>query len=442
MEKPSIVFIIIDALRARNLSCYGYPKIVSPNLDSLAKNGILFEDAYACSISTDPSLTTIFSGMRPTSHGIINHGEYVTEDELRFLEESGVQFLPELLKLHGYRTMAVDWFGRWHVRGYDHYTGGSKQILNRIRQFTTRKKSYLKVIPKSVFKLLLRLVPEKFDDARQVTDQAIDLLKNSRNERFFLFVHYWDTHSPYNVPTTKIENAKADVTKDLKVLDQISSLKRKEYVKHLIESAGGIKQIELRYEDATRYVDNEIGRLLDAIKSERLWNKTVIIVTADHGESLTEHGIFFDHHGLYDVCIHIPLILSYPELPARRIGGFVQHTDLVPTILELLSLDSSEFDGISLLPLIYGKKKKVHMRVFAEEAHAERKFAVRNERYKFIHAFSKEAAECKYCGRIHGGIEELYDLKNDPNEIRNIVNKKVKVANELREELIKWLEGG
>ncbi|MFX0141164.1 MAG: sulfatase-like hydrolase/transferase, partial [Candidatus Hodarchaeota archaeon] len=127
-DYPNIIFIIIDALRARNLSCYGYPILISPNIDMISKEGILFEDSYSCSNCTDASRTTIFSGMYPTSHGILGHGglwrdKKIGEVDTRKLYDSGILLLPEILRAKGYTTLAVDWLGRWHRRGFDHYSG-------------------------------------------------------------------------------------------------------------------------------------------------------------------------------------------------------------------------------------------------------------------------------------------------------------------------------
>lgn len=127
---PNILFIIIDALRVKNLSCYGYEKEVSPNIDDLATQGILFADVYSCINTTDPSLTTIFSGRYPLSHGILGHGARVTVEEINQFNSFGIQLLPEILKSHGYTTLAVDWLGRWHKRGYDYYSAYSHEVTS------------------------------------------------------------------------------------------------------------------------------------------------------------------------------------------------------------------------------------------------------------------------------------------------------------------------
>ena len=125
---PNILFILSDALRARNLQCYGYARNVSPNIDTLAKSGVLLSQAFSCATVTDPSLTTIFSGRYQRAHGIMKHGINRKEDIEKF-NEGGTRLLPEILKSRNYTTLAVDWLGRWHKRGYDCYTGLSKKRL-------------------------------------------------------------------------------------------------------------------------------------------------------------------------------------------------------------------------------------------------------------------------------------------------------------------------
>jgi arylsulfatase A-like enzyme len=228
------------------------------------------------------------------------------------------------------------------------------------------------------------------------------------------------------------------------MLNQIKNEGRRAYLKKYLGKSPNLDYVLAKYYGAIAYVDHEVGRLMNALKKNHLLENTLIVITSDHGESLTEHDIFFDHHGLYDVSIHVPLILAGPKLPeGRRIKGLIQHVDLAPTILEILDLpvqNEKAFDGNSLTPLINGDKKELHPAVFAEEAYYERKRAVRTKRYKYIKALSKEEGLCRCCHLIHGALEELYDLSLDPQEVQNIVEKEPKVRNELRNRLSKWVE--
>ena len=122
MRKPNIIFIVIDALRPKNLGCYGYQKNISPNIDEISTEGLLFRDAYSTTNATDPSLTTIFSGRFCRSHGIMKHGALLQSEEVQNYLKT-VPTLPEILKHNGYKTFAIDWLGRWHTKGFDYYSG-------------------------------------------------------------------------------------------------------------------------------------------------------------------------------------------------------------------------------------------------------------------------------------------------------------------------------
>lgn len=196
--------------------------------------------------------------------------------------------------------------------------------------------------------------------------------------------------------------------------------------------------LELKYRGAVRYVDKQIGRLLEEIKAADILENTWIIITSDHGESLTEHQIYFDHHGLYDVTTRVPLIFYYPRLfsPHKRIEAMVQHVDFVPTVCEVLGVEcgGSGFDGQSLMPLIGEQKKEIRPYVFNEESYVQRKIGLRTKKFKYIYAPHDEGW-CSYCQRVHGGKEELYDLESDPEEKDNIVHQDKPRAVRMREKL-------
>ncbi len=447
---PNICFIVIDALRTKNMSCYGYSKCTTPNIDLLAREGVLFEEAYSCINFTDASLTTIFSGKYPTSHGVLMHGKRVSKNCISNLISSGITFLPEILKPQGYITLAVDWLDRWHKKGYDYYSGDSRAPMAPvIRKFFPKK--LRGSLEKRVFHFGILHLPSflrKHGHLRMTavdqTDQAIALIERNCKESFFLFVHYWDTHIPYCAPVEYVKRYYEDL-RDQSThnnLDQIdpesdSYVRIKRYL-----DADSVDKITARYDGAIAYVDNEIGRLLEVLREYELMDSTLILITSDHGESLTEHGIFFDHHGLYDVSIHVPLVIKYSELQqGKRIGGFVQHFDLVPTILDILGLKAQNchFDGKSAVPLINGEVEKIHTAIYAEEAQVQRKRAIRTGDYKYVYALSENAI-CRACRCVHGDVEELYDLNEDPEENQNIVKKNPKVANRLKKQLSNWIE--
>ena len=162
-----------------------------------------------------------------------------------------------------------------------------------------------------------------------------------------------------------------------------------------------------------------------------------MILTSDHGESLGEHGIYFDHHGLYEVSLRVPLILYSECLGKGVISGTVTHADIVPTILDVVGVHptSIEFDGISLLSTIEGKHNLSERPAIAIETYTEKKISIKCNEWKLI--LSQKNGICNYCGVMHGDVIELYNIKEDPNEVSNIAKKRPEIVNELKRRFIK-----
>ncbi|KXB03760.1 hypothetical protein AKJ35_00415 [candidate division MSBL1 archaeon SCGC-AAA833F18] len=442
MDDSNIVFIIVDALRTDKVGCYGHGKTITSNIDDLAREGTLFENNYACINVTDPSLTTIFSGRYPISHGLINHGPHIREDDLRKLSESGTRFLPEILRTKGYATLAVDWLGRWHKQGYDYYSGLRPAFFRMMRMLSHRPSKIFTLI--KLLYLYRKAIPELgvlYDEV--ITSQAIELMKKFQKQKFFLFVHYWGTHAPYISPENpqileSPQSEEIDLTRSL-----IKSVAPNREMYHLrwFDEDLTIGEILSRYEGAINFIDGQIGELMNELDELGLRENTLVVLTSDHGESLTEHGIYFDHHGLYDVSLHVPLIFRGSGFPEDlRVSGTIQHVDIVPTILNNLNYNvrGMNLDGKDTSPLIRGEAEEFRTEVYAEEAEAQRKRAVRTRDYKYIFAPSEAAAKCQYCNCIHGEVKELYDLRKDPQEVENILNDEKERGKELKNKFLNW----
>jgi len=461
-KKPNIVLIVIDALRARNLGIYGYHKDTSPTIDTIGKEGVVFNNAYCCFNATDPSITSILTGMYPLSHGILHHG-FVSQREVLEYYSRGIKNLAEILRPYGYTTIALDWLERWHKRGFDYYGYYGSSGMTLIKRLI---KSTINKLPKYTQKIITGILMNfyykaKPYDAEKLTNHAINLIKKEveKQKPFFIFIHYWDVHLPYNCPKDLKDKFIEEIPYSKKIDEILAKIKNEKWRKFLRESLKGAKTTDdviARYDGAIAHVDGNIGRLIDFLDKCGILDNTLLIITSDHGESLTEHDIYFDHHGLYDVSIHVPLIMRYPQkLPERRrIEGLVQHIDIVPTILDIINIrkrKNIDFDGKSMLPLIEGKIREFRSVVFVEESSAQRKRAIRTKGFKYIqslsdeniagtyyfgnHGVTKGKGVCKYCGFVHGDIEELYDLKKDPHELINVVNTECEIALKMRKML-------
>ena len=459
-NRLNILLIVCDAMRAKNMSVYGYHKKTTPYIEELGEEGIVFNDAYSCFNLTDPSFTSIMTGKYPISHGIIHHGK-IPKEELKEYYRRGNRNLAEILKSNGYITLALSWLERWHKDGFDYYEyyGGAKATY-----FKRIVKNFLNNLPKrfqdSVSQIIMRTIhSSKMLDAQTITNHAIKVInKNiSKEKPFFLLVHYMDTHFPYNSPKGYEKKFLEETPNNERIEDVLRKIKNprwRNFLEKYLYNAKTTDEVVAKYDGAISYIDENIGRLVKFLERKNIKENTIIVLTADHGESLTEHGVYFSHHCLYDELIHVPLIIYYPDLAkGKRVSGFVQHVDIVPTLLDILGIrENFDFDGKTLVPLIKGEVKRVRFAIFAEESVAHRKRAIRTERWKYICSVEGETVSgfetkeilkmsnevCRLCGFVHAQREELYDLKKDPNETSNIIEKRSEVAQKMRDTLRMW----
>ncbi len=446
MSSPNIVFILVDALRARSLGCYGYARNTSPVIDSIARRGVTFENTFCTVNATDPSLTTIFSGLYPRSHGILHHSDQIPPEELLFFESQGITLLPEVLKKQGYATYGLDWLGRWHRQGYDYYAGfnvdrvGRKKKIKAFSRFV--EKLGLREFFRKIYALpVLRSVISKFDlygEDMRLTDQAVDIVKTEERP-FFLFIHYWGLHAPYNCPqeyVKELQKTSVSIPSGIKSFDFIKNPKYKAFYEQWTRKEKNFSDIITRHDGAIRHIDTQIGSIIDGLKAAGKLENTIIIITSDHGESLVEHGILFDHHGLYDASIHVPLIISFPPLlpQGKHVAGLVQHVDIVPTLLSLLGMKIDHpLEGYPLVPLIEKKVAKLREYAFTEENYYEQRESIRSLRHKLIRSIGDPT--CTRCGIVHGDEIELYDLLVDPQEKQNIARSDPATVRKLLAEL-------
>jgi arylsulfatase A-like enzyme len=400
----NIVFIALDTQRADHLGCYGYPKNTSPFLDSLAAQGVVFEKCYAPNIPTHPSFTTMLTGKEAITHNVVNIGGGVPI-------ESGVRLLPEILQENGWRTAAVDTMGRHFKRGFEEYISPD---WDRSDPLTLRR-------------------------AEHVTDAALPLIEKLKtgDAPFFLFLHYWDPHTPYLPPAdfrTMFYPLDADpYDRNNHSMDPAWNDPMFQWYFHdWMPGVTDSQYVNALYDAETAYMDWQLRRIFAAL--EPIKRETLVWITADHGEILDEQLGFYDHHGLYEGNVHVPLIAYWPGgLPAgRRVPGFVQNVDFVPTLLEMVGIEDTEnTEGRSLLPCIIGKRDGNYDTVYLSEATWEVKRAVRNDRWKFIQSIESDP---------HGRpMQELFDLQADPTEQVNLAEQHPEIVQELKAQLDAWV---
>jgi arylsulfatase A-like enzyme len=413
----NVVVLVADSLRADRLSCYGCPRPTSPGLDALAAAGACFLRFFTPATPTEPACTSLLTGQFPLTHGVVAPSR-------RSRLSRRAPWLPAILAAHGYATAILDdlaWSQHWG------------------RGFGTR--------------LYRRTSDDEYLDGFAMNTMVRPWLTVQRGRPFFLYLRYGDTHTPY-WPPARYRTLFYDgdpTTTNRGSLDAFYARPLKPYLvsrwlgpaaRAWPGAAGGrIEDLEwcrAQYDAEVRALDDAIAELLDHLDALGVLENTLVVVLGDHGESLGEHGIFFEHHGLYDVTTRPPLILCAPGRVAagRRVESIVMTPDLAPTVLELLGLPvPARMEGRSLAGLLAGRPLQAPLRprrkVVASEATWMCKWAYRTDEYKLIVAREPD---------LYGGPPvELYDLGADPAETVNLAESRPDVRDAVRREFEGWL---
>ncbi|MCS6777644.1 MAG: sulfatase-like hydrolase/transferase, partial [Chthonomonadaceae bacterium] len=385
----NVILVSLDTTRADHLSCYGYFRQTSPHLDRVAAEGVLFTDFFSPHIPTYPGHTTMLSGKDPYAHQITGQSGTPSPPE-------DVRLLAELLQEQGYYTAAADNLGRWFTRGFDRVE--TYHWDPTVKQHSRKGEAVLQAASRVLY-----------DAARQ-------------DRPFFLFLHFWDPHTPYLPPPPfdRMFYQGDERDPNNRSMDALWQFEPFRWYFH--EWMPGVTDIafpKAQYDASIAYMDVCLAHLLTRMDELGLTPDTLLVITADHGEELDEHAHWFDHHGLYDTNLHVPLILRCPDrLPAGvRVPGLTQMSDIAPTILDFLELGDiaqrERMTGRSLLPLIdspsttaRGTTDYLHI----TENTWMKKRGIRTHRWKLI--VPLETPD------LHGNSDvELYHLPDDPGEL-------------------------
>lgn len=435
----NVIVVVIDALRASDVGCLGRDNDTTPHIDALATESYLFEQAFSLSNYTDICMSSLLSGKPPREHGVLEHGTAHTEANLRRIKEHSPRFLPETLHENGYHTIGVDWMGRWHQWGYDEYgvdelkgdTSGKDEEPNTVDRLLNGIKDAATDLPDPLLAPIARQYYRRtgYDDFRadceDLTDTAIERIDGA-SAPFFTLLHYWDVHPPY-LPPEEYETFEYEGEDE--PLSEYFGRDAKGPLSAAYQSyARGdhttMAESKEAYDGAVAWVDEQLGRLLSFLRTEGLFEETMIVVTADHGHNFGEHGIFSDNCGLYDTSIHVPLVVHHPAASGNRVGGLVQHTDVVPTVLDAADVDGPDDLRGNVLPAT---------REFAfAEAVENRMQMVRTTDWKLIVPRDTDYLQEQYW-YTGDGSPELYDLTDDPGETHNVAAENPDVVERLRE---------
>lgn len=389
-KTPNIVVIVMDTVRQDHLSCYGYSRNTSPNLVKLSKESRMFNNAYSTSGWTPPAHASLFTGLFAASHKATQENFVLGDDATT---------IAEVLSDHGYETFGISENpmvsrGTNFSQGFSTYDETWRNKNKKSRENPAYK----------CFKNILE--------------------KRDKQKPFFLFINFIEPHSPYNSSRQFLNRFVSD--RSIKVF---SHMLVHYYTGKKVFTPAEMNHLKELYDAEIFYVDHVIGKIIDDLKRESLWEETVFIVTSDHGENFGEHQLMAHVFSLHQALIKIPLLIHYPAFfpPGSKEDKPVQLTDIFPTLLGLAGIDQKKYpnQGRDLLKT----KLRDDYAVFSEYYYPDQVLRV------FGKKGNDHAALAKYKRRIKSVISgnfkliwgsdkkhELYDLKKDPTETTNLVN--------------------
>jgi len=432
-SKPNIILLVIDTLRSDRLSCYGYEKSTTPNIDAFAKESVLFENAIASSCWTLPSQASMFTGLFPSEHGAADGNLYLDEK---------IPTLTELLKKYGYSNYAYSVSNGW-LTGATNFTRGFDYI-EQFRKQGPKPKSILKRIFREIDR---RLKAKDAAYSARVSREAKEVIKKnvSQNKPFFMYIDLMDTHMPYK-PAKKFMKKfrlnKANSSEVAFLQDKFKEYRAKP--ESLDENQ--LDLLNKLYDASVATVDKRLRGLLKFVSSKKLRDNTIVIITSDHGECLGEHGLLGHWFSLHDTLLKVPLILKYPQhLTPTRISQQVQQRDLFYTILDLVGYrgDKSENDQILKNSYLSALERGGLFDEYAFAEHASAKMNLQqilnhnpdfNDQKLICNKQAIRTNQYKYIW-YGSGHEELFDLNNDANEKINIIDDKPNQAAIFRDKL-------
>ena len=434
IRHKNVIMISVDTLRADHMGCYGYFRNTSPFMDNIAGRGIFFENAFTPWPITTPAVTSVFTGQYGHTNGITRITPY------QYLENKNL-LLAEILKNEGFSTEAIvtniniGKSSNTH-RGFDVF----------IDVPTADAKADAKSANKEAFKAVERL---------KQMQQA--------GKPFFLWIHYMDPHAPYKPSEFRNEfiadrfydpnkhfTFRETLEKAMQI-DQDKDISPSERLRRVLfrtpmgtappnlvdKTTTEVDYHVAMYDASIRFVDHQIGILLNRLKEEGLLEDSIIVLWADHGESLGDHNYYFDHGRFpYNSCLKIPFMIIHPEYQPRKINAPVSLLDLTPTLLDFLDIKRPlHFEGTSLVPLIDGKNGE-QKEIFAESGFAIdfQKIMIKGD-WKLIYI-----PDDRDRSEMQRNIFELYNLSLDPNETQDLSELNPQVLKEMKKSLFVWMD--
>ncbi|MGH8547765.1 MAG: sulfatase [Methylococcales bacterium] len=445
-EKPHVVFISLDTVRADHLEVYGYPRPTTPSLTRFADDAVIFHSAFAPEPCTLPSHMTMMTALYPIVHGVRSRNARLNPERTT---------LAEVLRDEGGYT------GTAFVSGSaQSWIGGERGFSDGFQHYYHPPHWHRKALGTSLLKILYRFVAPDSGSAADITESAIDFLDSGSSHPFFLFLHYGDAHSdsnqlPYDAPPELVKIVAPEGIKDFDGCDKFNRCATR-FLGSLNEDCIGdgqnhshldpeiLHNIIAHYDASIRYIDGYLGQLFHTLKLLGYYDNTLIILTADHGEEFLEHGRFL-HTQLFREGLHVPLLIKYPSriFSGMRVSKNAEHIDLMPTILDFLDIrHDGEMQGQPLLSSINNNAQSPMKTLFASNTEQMGKFRTQEistqiNDEKLIVPVIKGACE----RQNHRSEIQLYDMNKDPEELLNRALEGLSAdGKQLHAQLLDWYQ--
>ncbi|MDD5604127.1 MAG: sulfatase [Eubacteriales bacterium] len=403
----NIIFFGVDSLRTDHMSLFGYDRLTTPHITEFAEGGVSFANCISPSIPTTSGYASMLTGMDCFSTNVValRHKGGISE---------GVKTLPEILRENGYETTSIGFKGNPSARGFDNYIE-----YKSWGSWSEGKSHKAEAMNKAAIPELERLA--------------------AGDKPFMLFLRHMDPHSPYLPPEpfqrmfyggNELDPANDSLKKvyDFKPFSDY-------FLTWFPPGCTDREYISAQYDSAVAYMDSCISNIFAKLAELGIEENTLVVITSDHGETLYEHDCYYDHHGLYECTLTVPLVFRWEgKIPAGwMFDDICQVKDITPTILDILGIEAGiKFDGRSLMPVVQGKPREQETGMYITECTWMRKHGYRTPEWKLIRALEPD---------FHFKPEtELYNLINDPQELENVADKYPEVVTMLSERMRKHIE--
>jgi len=401
--RPNVVLVVIDTLRPDHLNHYGYARPTAAGFDAFAAQATRFDEAFSPSSWTAPSAASLHTGTLPARHRLSEYGTGLATE---------LTTLAETLRANG-----------WHTVGhsFNHHVSGKTGFAQGFDAFDDFLGS-----------------SQAYPDVSVMVNRVADWLAETPRGPFFLYLHPMNTHGPYRVPAEAQRGLLGQTpSRDFLYYGPVMSdiLKHGRTDRRAAVDDRVMQSLVDQYDTAIHYSVGQLGRVFALLRDAGLYDDSLIVVTADHGEELFDHGGFSHGYSLHRELVHVPLYVKMPgQTAGAGVGTRVSLTDVMPTVLDVLGLPApAATDGLSLRPLLPGTgataaafadRPIVHEVQWAERCIAR---SILLGRYKLV-----ELAR-NYEGRHDETL--LYDVARDPGEQRNVAGEHPDVVGALRTRL-------